>query len=220
MVESPAATLKVAEYVKKSKVYVGTVVTGCYGSRLHHGQVARINPPEEGTDAFDQGKVNVYVWEHGIPSLQTTFFPSEYVWRADYFVPELRRRLLAPEALQKALRDYDVVTVTSAYTSRWAVLRAKEGRVTYVDDPNTPVVEDIGPSLSHRLNAWLLTGPVVLGDQLLREINQANRECVVVEVKKLRYRIEYEMPGGPQQGWRTGCRVAGRLFYAAGLRAG
>ncbi len=69
------------------------------------------------------------------------------------------------------------------------------------------------------VNAWLFSRPVQLGDSWAEWINQDERFCKVIEIKRVRYRIEYEMPTCVQQGWRHGVRVCGRLFYQAGQPA-
>ncbi len=66
------------------------------------------------------------------------------------------------------------------------------------------------------INAWLFGRPVKLGDSWTEWVNQDERCCKVIEIKRVRYRIEYEMPTCVQQGWRHGIRVCDRLFYQAG----
>lgn len=66
------------------------------------------------------------------------------------------------------------------------------------------------------LRAWLFSDQVQVGDEFAEVINQGLRYCEVIVVKKLRYRIEFEMPACTQQGWRRGVVVCGRLFYPAG----
>lgn len=63
-------------------------------------------------------------------------------------------------------------------------------------------------------NAWLFAKPVKVGDAWTEEINQGKRFVEVVEVKRLRYRIEYEMPkAGLMRAWRRGIMI-GKLLYA------
>jgi len=65
----------------------------------------------------------------------------------------------------------------------------------------------------HHANAWLFSREVVVGDMFTEMINQGLRDCEVLAVKKIRYRIVFEMPKGDQQGWRRGVPICGRLFY-------
>ena len=46
--------------------------------------------------------------------------------------------------------------------------------------------------------------PVKVGDCYGELINQAVRDCEVIEVKRTRYRIVFEMPNCEQKGWRSG----------------
>ncbi len=66
------------------------------------------------------------------------------------------------------------------------------------------------------INAWLFGRPVQVGDSWTERVNQDERLCKVIEIKRVRYRIEYQMPTCVQQGWRHGVQVCDRLFYQAG----
>ena len=54
---------------------------------------------------------------------------------------------------------------------------------------------------------------VQIGDCWRETINQGSRDVEVVAVKKLRYRIEYEMPNAGMMGsWQTGILIGGKLY--------
>lgn len=62
-------------------------------------------------------------------------------------------------------------------------------------------------------NAWLFEDPVKVGDAWTMTINQGRRDVEVLQVKKLRYRIEYEMPNAGMMGsWQTGIVIGGKLY--------
>jgi hypothetical protein len=62
-------------------------------------------------------------------------------------------------------------------------------------------------------NAWIFEEPVKIGDYWTMTINQGRRDVEVVAVKKLRYRIEYEMPNAGMMGsWQTGVLIDGKLY--------
>lgn len=62
-------------------------------------------------------------------------------------------------------------------------------------------------------NTWLFEEPVKVGDCWAMTINQGLRDVEVVMVKKLRYRIEYEMPNAGMMGsWQTGILIGGKLY--------
>lgn len=62
-------------------------------------------------------------------------------------------------------------------------------------------------------NAWIFAQPVKVGDYWTQTINQGPRDVEVVAVKKLRYRIEYEMPNaGMMSSWQTGILIGGKLY--------
>ena len=62
-------------------------------------------------------------------------------------------------------------------------------------------------------NAWIFAAPVQIGDCWSETINQGLRDVEVVAVKKLRYRIEYEMPNAGMMGsWQTGILIGGKLY--------
>ena len=62
-------------------------------------------------------------------------------------------------------------------------------------------------------NAWIFSAPVQIGDCWSETINQGPRDVEVVAVKKLRYRIEYEMPNAGMMGsWQTGILIGGKLY--------
>jgi hypothetical protein len=65
-------------------------------------------------------------------------------------------------------------------------------------------------------NAFLFTRPVSVGDTWTDWINQGDRDCEVIAVKKLRFRIRFEMPTVTQEGWRRGTLVCGVLYYEVG----
>jgi hypothetical protein len=62
-------------------------------------------------------------------------------------------------------------------------------------------------------NAWLFQKPVQVGDSWTGTINQGRRDVEVIAVKKLRYRIEYEMPNAGMIGsWQRGLLIGGKLY--------
>lgn len=62
-------------------------------------------------------------------------------------------------------------------------------------------------------NAWIFAAPVQIGDCWRETINQGPRDVEVIAVKKLRYRIEYEMPNAGMMGsWQTGILIGGKLY--------
>lgn len=62
-------------------------------------------------------------------------------------------------------------------------------------------------------NAWIFAAPVQIGDCWRETINQGSRDVEVVAVKRLRYRIEYEMPNAGMMGsWQTGIMIGGKLY--------
>ena len=62
-------------------------------------------------------------------------------------------------------------------------------------------------------NAWIFAQPVQIGDCWRETINQGPRDVEVVAVKKLRYRIQYEMPNAGMMGsWQTGILIGGKLY--------
>ena len=67
-----------------------------------------------------------------------------------------------------------------------------------------------------RKMAWLVTTqyPLEIGDCLTLEINQGDRDCEVVAIKRTRFRVEYEMPNaGMMGGWKDGISVMGKMYY-------
>lgn len=210
--ETDEILAKVSEYCRKAGVYPHMVVNACYSERLHVAQVAQIIPPQEGTTAWDECRMNLYLWNDQ-SRVTTCFFPGEYVWPG---------RLIVQEALRRALDHYDEVRVTSEYTQRYAVLRpsggnhSEAGSVLFVDEDGKGVREPVAQDLlPQKLNAWLMSDPVKVGDFFVEKINQGDRDCSVIGIARTRYRIEFDMPKCVQQGWRTGILVAGKLFYRA-----
>lgn len=62
--------------------------------------------------------------------------------------------------------------------------------------------------------AEALGARVEVGQAFSDWINQGDRECVVLEIKRTRARIEFEMPNCLQRGWRPIVRVCGQPFWS------
>ena len=73
--------------------------------------------------------------------------------------------------------------------------------------------------LLNAINHFLLGEPVEPGMDFIEFINQGERECFVLGVNRSRFRIEFEMPNCIQEGWRSGIRVAGKLYYSPVTRS-
>lgn len=140
------------------------------------------------------------------------FRPRHHAWRVDEVIALLVKA--AGEAVrlgggnpQKTAKLLKVADGTWTLTC-WAGEDRVDSR-TYTDRSSNPIRDALRVA-----NAWLFAAPVKVGDAWTEEINQGARDVEVVEVKKLRYRIEYEMPkAGLMGAWRTGTLI-GKLLYA------
>jgi hypothetical protein len=102
------------------------------------------------------------------------------------------------------------------------VLRGKDGlwTVTFLDgetkiDAKVYNEQKYGylREILRAANAWIFGAPVQIGDCWCETINQGPRDVEVVAVKRLRYRIEYEMPNAGMMGsWQTGIVIGGKLY--------
>lgn len=72
---------------------------------------------------------------------------------------------------------------------------------------------DCAGNAARAVNAFFFSEQVHVGDIFSENINQGDRDCEVVAVKKTRYRIEFEMPNCVQGGWRHGVVVCDKLYY-------
>lgn len=54
---------------------------------------------------------------------------------------------------------------------------------------------------------------IKVGGTYTEYINQADRVCEVIDVKRKRFRVEFEMPNVTQQGWRNGIPALGTMYY-------
>lgn len=71
------------------------------------------------------------------------------------------------------------------------------------------------------LKAFLLGVKVEPGKGFLEDINQADRDCEVLSLKRTRFRIEYEMPNaGMVQAWRKPGLARGGDWYYVPRRYG
>ncbi len=61
-------------------------------------------------------------------------------------------------------------------------------------------------------NTYLFGEPLEIGEMYTEFINQGDRDCYILDIKRTRYRIEFEMPNCTQEAWRTGIRIGDGLY--------
>lgn len=198
---------------------VGTTICGCYDSRLHVGPIRSTKEADPDTIAFREGLLGLSVAGPGSGEDVNLWFPSEHCQKGTMFTDTAVRRMVG-------FHDHWQVVKITAHTGRqdgtfvYGEMTAKKVNLQAKFFPPAAVAKatlDVDdPHLLAKLNAWFFSSPVVLGDVFTEFINQADRDCSVIEMKRTRYRIEFDMPNCTQQGWRTGVRVGDILFYKPG----
>lgn len=134
-------------------------------------------------------------------------------WKADELLEMLpSRNLPAPEVTLSGREPGRVVKIQRSLENLWTVtFWSRDVQIdskTY-DEKSYGYLREI----MRAVNAWIFAEPVQVGDSWTETINQGKRDVEVVAVKKLRYRIEYEMPNAGMMGsWQTGILIGGKLY--------
>lgn len=168
---------------------------------------------------YSSGVFNVDVrnessWARGrVPCEHCTviFRPRGSYWKVDEVLATLGMRGTSMELVggvrQKAVK------ITRDQVGRWVATFVLSGEQVDEKTWNEGDHSFRAREVVRMANAWLFEDPVKVGDAWTMTINQGRRDVEVVDVKKLRYRIEYEMPNAGMMGsWQTGIMIAGKLY--------
>ena len=196
---------------------VPIVCSHCYDKDTGHGnheQCCHCSPEQKRDTTAPTHEVKTVPGE----GCAVTFRPRRKPYLTSEIMELLEKSPTKDHVSLHGLKADEVACVSRHENDEWRVVLPKMPATPFIYKVQKPLrghkVYTDGPKRNAVIlaNTYLFGTPLEIGDSFTQFINQGDRDCYILDIKRTRYRIEFEMPNCTQEAWRKGLRIGEHLY--------